>query len=151
MDYTITINPDNWRTFLGTNPLRFAFRETMLPELKKLKIGDRFVVYLAQKVEWCGVFSIQKVPYKTREVIYPNEPSFNIVVEVGTIFLPKEANYVPIRDPKLWTLLDRFLGVNHKASGWIYKAKLARSLCRISSSDTQLILDYLILNDSERK
>lgn len=123
----------------------------MLPEFRKLKIGDRFVVYLAQKVEWCGVFLIQKTPYKTSEVIYPNEPSFNIVVGVGTVFLPKEENHVPIRDPKLWPLLNCFSGVNHKASGWIYKAKLARSLGRISSSDTQLILDYLIHNESERE
>jgi hypothetical protein len=142
MDYTITINPENWRVFLTTNPYKFAFRETMSRELKKLRVGDRFVVYLAQEMYWCGIFTVTKETYKSIEPVYQNDPVFNMVVEVKEVFLPKPEFYISIKEPELWNKLARFSGINSKKSGWIYGAKLARSLIKISISDTEEILDF---------
>jgi len=143
MDYTVTVTPPNWTTFLNTSPYRFGFRETMIHQLVKLSVGDRLVVYLAQEMSWSGVFRITKPVYKTDLTIYPSEPAFNMVIEVEEIYLPKNKNYVSIKTPELWDRLDRFLAVDHTKSGWIYKAQLSRSLCRMSSNDTDKIIDYL--------
>jgi hypothetical protein len=40
MNYTITINPENYDRFITLNPLTFAFRETMMLRLMKLSVGD---------------------------------------------------------------------------------------------------------------
>ena len=143
MDYTVCITPDNWETFLGTKPLRFAFRQTLSNELNKLKAGDRLVVYLAERMCWSGVFRVAKEAYRTSERIYPSQPAFNVVVEVEKLLLPVSSKYVPIKTPDLWNSLDRFAHVDHTKSGWIYKAKLFRSLCRLSSSDTDKVIEYL--------
>lgn len=142
MDYTITINPENWSVFLTTTPYKFAFRETMSGELRKIKVGDRFVVYLAQEMCWCGIFKVSNLPYKSSEPVYKSDPSFSMVVEVSEIFLPKSDQYISIKDPELWNKLDRFSGVNRKKDGWIYNAKLARSLTKILNSDTEQILNF---------
>jgi hypothetical protein len=142
MDYTITINPENWNVFLTTSPYKFAFRETMYSELRKIKIGDRFVVYIAQEMHWGGIFTVTKESYKSSEPVYPNDPAFCIVVEVAELFLPKPECYISITEPELWNNLNRFSGVNRKKSGWIYGAKLARSLSKISTSDTEKILEF---------
>jgi hypothetical protein len=142
MDYTITINPENWSVFLTTSPYKFAFRETMSGELRKIEVGDRFVVYLAQDMCWCGIFKVTKIPYKSSEPVYKNDPAFSIVVEVSEIFLPKPSQYVSIKEPDIWNNLKRFAGVDRKKSGWIYSAQLARSLTKISTSDTEHILRF---------
>jgi hypothetical protein len=60
----------------------------------------------------------------------------------AVILLPEPSSYIPIKEPLLWRILERFHGIDHTLSGWIYNAKLARSLCKISTLDTDKILDF---------
>lgn len=143
MDYTITINPENWDVFLKLKEPTFAFRATMLSELKKIKVGDRLVVYLAQSMSWTGVYKVTKEAYNDEMPLYPSEPHFTVRLPVCPIKKLSNKNYIPIKEPELWNKLKRFEHVDHKQSGWIYNAQLARSLTKILESDTEKILDYM--------
>jgi len=143
MNYTITINPENHDTFLTLNPRTFAFRDTVSRKLDKVKVGDRLVVYLAQKMVWAGVYQVSRETYTSEELLYPGESRFVVRLEVETIVEPDDAHYVEIKTAELWNQLERFEGVNHKKSGWIYNAQLAASLCQLSDADTQAIINYL--------
>jgi len=94
---------------------------------------------------------LTKQPYKTTETVYPGASAFTIIAEVEALALPQADRYVPIKTQELWNSLERFTKVDHKASGWIYNAKLARSLVQISNSDTEKILDFLTRGTPERK
>lgn len=143
MDYTITINPENWEVFLKLKHPSFAFRKTMLPELKKVKVGDRLVVYLAQNMAWTGVYKVTKEAYHDEIPLYPGEAQFTVRLEVSPIVKLQKSKYIPIKEPELWNELKRFENVNHKQSGWIYNAQLARSLTKLHLSDTDKIIDYM--------
>lgn len=143
MDYTITINPENWETFLTLKPHTFGFRDTMKSRLRKVGVGDRLVVYLARELVWAGVFEVIREAYNSEELLYPGEAAFTWRLEVKPIVLPDEKNYVPIKTPDLWNQLDRLRGVNHTKSGWIYNAVLASSLCDLSKRDTDAVIKYL--------
>lgn len=143
MNYTITINPENHDRFLTLNPRTFAFRHTVSRQLNKVRVGDRVVVYVAQKMVWAGVYRVSRESYKSDELLYPGETQYVVRLEVEPIVEPDDAHYVEIKTPELWNQLERFEGVNHKKSGWIYNAQLAASLCQLSDADTQAIINYL--------
>ena len=106
-------------------------------------MGDRLVVYVAQKMVWAGVYRVSREAYKSDELLYPGESRYVVRLEVEPIVEPDDAHYVEIKTPELWKQLERFESVNHKKSGWIYNAQLAASLCQLSDSDTQAIINYL--------
>lgn len=143
MNYTITINPENYDRFITLNPLTFSFRETMVKQLTKLAANDTLVVYLAQEMCWAGVFRISRPAYKSDELLYPAESRFVVRLEVEPVILPARNKLVEIKTPELWDKLERFREVNHRASGWIYHAKLASSLMTLSDKDTKSITEAL--------
>lgn len=150
MDYTITINPENWEVFLRLKPLAFSFRPTMANELKKIKIGDRLVIYLAQQMAWTGVYQVIRDAYYHPDTLYPTEAQFTSRLEVKPIIELEKDDYIPIKTPKLWNALIKFTNVDHTKNGWIYNAQLARSLTKIDASDTNILLDYMTKLNNQR-
>lgn len=143
MDYTVTINPENWDVFLKTKPYTFAFRKSLQAQLTKLKQGDRIVVYLAQRVCWSGVFAVQSPVYESQELLYPQERYFVLRLEVVPLVNTIGESYIDVKSEPLFSQLTRMQHVDHTKSGWIYKAQLARSLVQISKHDTDLIIEAL--------
>jgi hypothetical protein len=143
MDYTITINPENWRVFKNLKPLTFGFRPTVIGRLKKIQVGDRLIVYLAQNIVWAGAFEVTTKAYSSDELLYPGERSFTLRLEVKPIVLLNDENYVPIKKPELWNSLNWLRDVDHSKSGWIYKASLTASLSKLTKTDADTLIQYL--------
>lgn len=143
MDYVVTISPHNWQIVLKSEPRSFAFRRNELRKLEQLTTDDRLVIYLAQEMCWCGVFEVAKPAYRTDAPIF-NDVSLRYVVEVRDLVLPQPEHYISVKDSSLASKLERFSDVDFEKSGWIYKARLARSLSMLNRTDTDLIIHALV-------
>ena len=140
MNYTVTLKPSNWRTFLSTSPHKLGFRDRMGSVLKKVKVGDRIVVYVAEEVAWGGVFKVTRDAYLAEQSAYGEHSPYKLTLETEEIVCTRSKQMLSIKTEPLFSRIERFRYANHQASGWIYGTGLVGTLVSINDRDTDLII-----------
>lgn len=149
--FSVVFKPATWKTFNELPKKALGFRLTLETSLKKIKVGDILVCYLAERMTWCGVMRVSATPYRSFEHTYAKIYGLPLILEVDPICILDAENEVPVKTKELWDRLDRFKLTDHRVNGWAVNVGLIRSLRKLSEADSLILQNFLMRGVFEDK
>jgi hypothetical protein len=142
--YLDLFTPETWQAFVRngsqvTGFRRYWFTTQVAPRIKP---GDVLLCYLVGLSRWIGALKVTSKVYEDSAPYFvEKDDPFVIRFKVEDIISVSPERGIPIA--VIWNKLTRCRGVSSQSPGWIYKAKLARSLEELNESDADTIIESL--------